>query len=99
MGPVSIAIQADQYVFQAYTGGILNDEACGTTLDHGVAIVGFGSEGSQDYWIVRNSWGAAWGDNGYFKMQRNVNMCGVQNCNSYPMDVVDLKPNAKEFLQ
>ena len=96
MGPVSIAIQADQYVFQAYTGGILNDEACGTTLDHGVAIVGFGSEGGQDYWIVRNSWGAAWGDNGYINIansgKNDAGICGINQSASYPI-VADSKPS------
>lgn len=49
-----------------------------------------------DYWIVKNSWGADWGDQGFFKIQRGVNMCGVANCNAYPQDVFDATIEAKK---
>ena len=58
---VSVAIEADKAVFQHYTGGVITSSACGKKLDHGVAVVGYNSEA----WIVRNSWGPAWGDKGY----------------------------------
>jgi len=53
--------------------------------------VGYGKDDAtgMDYWIVKNSWSADWGDEGYFKIQRGVNMCGIAQCNSYPYDVVD----------
>jgi KDEL-tailed cysteine endopeptidase len=77
--PVSIAIEADQNAFQGYNGGVLNSKACGTQLDHGVTIVGYGTEGSQPYWIVRNSWGASWGESGYIRIAdvAGAGICGI----------------------
>ena len=46
-------------------------------VNHAVLAVGFGTMNGMDYWIIKNSWGATWGDSGYFKMQRGVNMCGI----------------------
>jgi len=84
-GPVSVAIEADQSVFQFYTGGILDSAACGTALDHGVLAVGYGTEGSKNYWIVKNSWGATWGESGYIRMIRDKNECGIALAASYPI--------------
>jgi len=82
-GPVSIAIEADKMVFQQYHSGIIEGTACGETLDHGVLAVGYGTEGGKDYFLVKNSWGASWGDKGFVKLGAS-NVCGLLNQPSYP---------------
>lgn len=86
VGPVSVAIEADKTVFQFYNGGVLDSSACGTQLDHGVLVVGYGTDASigKDYWRVKNSWGAGWGENGFIRMVRNKNQCGISLSASYP---------------
>lgn len=71
-GPVSIGIQADQFAFQFYSGGIL-DGRCGTDIDHGVVVVGYGQDDDtgDKYWKVRNSWGTSWGEDGYVRICRD----------------------------
>lgn len=79
-GVVTVTIEADKSVFQHYKSGIFDTKACGTSLDHAVAAVGFGNEGGKDYYIVRNSWGASWGDKGYIKIaaEEGKGICGIQ---------------------
>jgi len=87
MQPVSIAIEADQAIFQDYKNGVLNGTACGTNLDHGVLIVGYGHDNKTglDYWIVKNSWGKTWGMEGYVWLSRGFNTCGLSLASSYPV--------------
>jgi len=82
-GPISVAIEADQFAFQGYTSGVITS-GCGSQLDHGVLVVGYGMDGDQEYFIVKNSWGASWGDQGYVKVAPN--QCGITNQPSYPTE-------------
>jgi len=89
-GPVAIAIEADQNAFQQYESGVLTGY-CGTSLDHGVLLVGYGTDGSDDYWKVKNSWGSDWGESGYIRLCRNCDanrgegQCGILLSASYPI--------------
>lgn len=87
--PVSVAIEAGGRYLQHYQSGVFTGE-CGTDLDHGVIIVGYGTENGVDYWLVRNSWGTNWGDSGYIKIERNFarnknGKCGIAMEASYPL--------------
>jgi C1A family cysteine protease len=75
--PVSVAIEADQSVFQRYSGGVITS-GCGSSLDHGVTAVGYNS----DYFIVKNSWGSSWGNSGYVYISGT--QCGITTSASYP---------------
>tara|TARA_B100001758_G_scaffold153957_2_gene132653 strand:- start:700 stop:1653 length:954 start_codon:yes stop_codon:yes gene_type:complete len=91
-GPVSVAIEADTAAFQFYSGGVITGDACGTNLDHGVLVVGYGEEEGQMYWLVKNSWGDSWGDSGYVKIARTESendpgVCGIAMQPSYPIAV------------
>jgi len=90
--PVSVAIEADKSAFQLYSGGVLDSYGCGTNLDHGVLVVGFTDvDDDQTYpnaWIVKNSWGATWGVQGYIYVSREVRttpkgICGILESASY----------------
>ncbi|KAL6546116.1 putative cysteine protease rd21b [Orobanche gracilis] len=87
--PVSVAIEAGGRAFQLYQSGVFTG-LCGTDLDHGVVAVGYGTENGKDYWIVKNSWGPSWGENGYIRLERNVanittGKCGIAVEASYPI--------------
>ena len=82
LGPVSVALSADTRYFQSYTGGILDATACYTELNHGVLIVGYGTDNGQKYWNVKNSWSSTWGEQGYIRILRSsstndAGICGI----------------------
>jgi len=84
-GPVSVAIEADKMAFQFYHQGVF-DGNCGSQLDHGVLVVGYGTDedSGKDYWWVKNSWGEQWGDQGYIRIAMGKDLCGIADCASYP---------------
>ncbi len=88
--PVAIAIEADQSSFQLYRSGVFTG-SCGTSLDHGVLLVGYGTSSGTDYYIMKNSWGTTWGENGYMRMGRGSQynngdgQCGLLMQGSYPV--------------
>lgn len=79
-GPAVISVSASPAVFMQYTGGVITDKGCYVVNDHAVLLVGWGrtTEGL-DYWVVRNSWGASWGEKGYVRIARSEGdgICGV----------------------
>lgn len=89
--PVSVAIEADRSAFQLYKGGVFTSVTCGTQLDHGVLLVGYGTdaESGLDYWKVKNSWGSSWGEEGYIRLQRGKDLCGIALQASYPTGAKD----------
>ena len=90
VNPISVAIQADQKDFQLYKSGVFNGD-CGTKLDHGVLLVGYGTKDGSDYYRIKNSWGTTWGDDGYIYFGRGSEFnngdgqCGVLLQGSYPV--------------
>lgn len=91
--PVSISIRAENDGFRQYTGGIVdvaND--CGVDIDHAVLLVGYNSY--DNAWIVKNSWGDKWGENGYVRIRREggKGICGINQQNSIPVFVDDWEP-------
>jgi len=75
-----VAVQADNFVFMQYAGGVITDESCGHDINHAALVVGYGVESGLEYFLVKNSWGPTWGDSGYVKigMQSGEGVCGIQ---------------------
>jgi len=92
MPGVSVCIDASQPSFRLYATGVYKEKAClqdEDHLDHAVLVVGYGHDeaSGMDYYLVKNSWGPKWGDNGYLKMFRdttgNSNNCGIATVAAY----------------
>ena len=88
VGPISVSIDASQSSFMHYSSGVYYEPLCSSSalsLDHAVLVVGYGTQGGKDYWLVKNSWGEDWGMNGYIMMARNKNNnCGIATGPLYP---------------
>jgi len=82
-GPVIISMDAHR--LSMYKSGIFSGCSSNYDRNHGVVIVGYGTSGNTPIWKIRNSWGSNWGENGYFRMVRGKNMCGVQDSASFPV--------------
>lgn len=78
-GPVAVSVAADAW--SLYDSGIFDGD-CGNIVDHAVTLFGYGKQGAEKYWIVKNSWGGDWGENGYIRLLRHENeesFCGIDN--------------------
>jgi len=74
ISPLAVVVDAQSWQF--YKGGVITSN-CGTSLDHAVQAVGWNQASSTPYWIVRNSWGASWGEQGYVWVEMFKDMCGI----------------------
>ncbi|XP_061598400.1 procathepsin L-like [Cololabis saira] len=86
VGPVSVAVNAMLPSFHKYKGGLYSEPDCNPTLiNHAVLVVGYGAAAGRDYWLVKNSWGTAWGEAGFIRIARNQkNLCGIASLAVYP---------------
>ncbi|XP_067871953.1 cathepsin K-like [Heterodontus francisci] len=86
VGPISVLVHSslDSWIF--YKSGIFDNVKCNIdNIDHAVVLVGYVDEHPEGYWIIKNSWGTSWGENGYMRMVKGKNMCGINYCASYPI--------------
>lgn len=86
VGPIAVAVNAMLPSFHNYRGGLYNEPSCNPKLiNHAVLVVGYGTDSGQDYWLVKNSWGSAWGEGGFIRIARNKrNLCGIATIGVYP---------------
>ncbi|KAL6865206.1 hypothetical protein ACP4OV_016357 [Aristida adscensionis] len=81
--PVAVGVEATK--FQFYKSGVFPSKDCGPTPNHGLTVVGYGSHAGTKYWLLRNQWGESWGEEGYMRLERGTNACGIAKYGSYPV--------------
>ncbi|XP_074603655.1 digestive cysteine proteinase 3-like isoform X2 [Brevipalpus obovatus] len=85
-GPITVGIDSKSPYFRYYWKGIYDDVFCSNNLNHAITIVGYGTDEMEgDYWIIKNSWGTDWGEDGYARIKRGKNLCGMSLIPSYPI--------------
>ena len=87
LGPITVAIDGGSNLFRFYRRGVFNHaQRCGVELNHAVTVVGYSNTDANPYWIVRNSWGADWGEDGYIRIaiQGGDGVCGINMDPSFP---------------
>ncbi|KAM7341336.1 cathepsin L4 [Cochliomyia hominivorax] len=80
IGPIAVSINARPKTFQLYSDGIYDDDSCSSTsVNHAMMVIGY----TKNYWILKNWWGELWGENGYMKLAKGRNLCGIANYAAY----------------
>jgi hypothetical protein len=82
-GPFAIAVDAGSPLWYHYEGGIVKS-CCKRALEHAPTVVGWGVDAGEPYWIVRNSWGPTWGEEGYIRLELGTDQCGITQYPSMP---------------
>lgn len=87
VGPISVSLNVSPLYMQFYDRGILSKITCSAQdLNHAMTVIGYGSDDGQDFWLIKNSWGTAWGEDGYLRLARNqANLCGIASNAVYPL--------------
>lgn len=89
IGPVSVGLDAHDEKFQFYHEGVYFNKTCDPDdINHAVLAVGYGVDEKTklDYWLIKNSYGTTWGEQGYLRLARNKdNHCGVASAAYYPV--------------
>lgn len=84
VGPIDVSLDATNIA--NYAGGIFQDSQCSQdTMNFAALVVGYGNENGNEYWIVKNCWGPNWGEQGYMRIQKNVNTCGIASDANYAL--------------